>query len=177
MTFELVNPHDPALIDASSFAVTVAAAMAMGGARFSIRDSSTGQTWRNGEAPEALFAQEAGMSPEAFLEANRAAVATALDTVTPGKASQLDGRGLARTCAIQRPSPAPARPKTVVAYLQLPPQTGHQYNPCWRPKAFSKVSASASRFSTSTASGVTWIRIASKTLRSILAAFHGRAAR
>jgi len=81
MTFELVNPYDPALIDAPNSAVAVAAAMAMGGARFAIRDPNSGWTWPNGEAPDTWFVQESGMSMEAFLDANRAAVATALERV------------------------------------------------------------------------------------------------
>jgi hypothetical protein len=55
MTFVLVNPYDPALIDAPSSAVAVAAAMAMGRARFSICDPNTGRTWPIGEAPDVWF--------------------------------------------------------------------------------------------------------------------------
>lgn len=81
MEFHLVNPYDPAIIDAPNPAVAVAAAMAMGGTRFLIRDSDTGRTWPNGETPDTWFEQETGLLFAAFLEGNRAAVVTALESV------------------------------------------------------------------------------------------------
>lgn len=80
MMYQLLNPYDPASLDAPNNAIALAAAVVMGGVKFSVRCQVTGHTCPNGDL-DVWFVRETGLTIRAFLEIHRLAVATALESV------------------------------------------------------------------------------------------------